>query len=65
MAAPGAGRRRENQLRELILKPPRCYPPRSPDPNLARPGAGAQAATHRRSGKALSVKLSDRVAEPS
>eukprot|EP00959_Pyramimonas_sp_CCMP1952_P444707 9311613-Pyramimonas_sp.AAC.1 len=32
MAASGAGRRRENQLHELILKPPLCYPPPSPDP---------------------------------
>ncbi|CAK0828842.1 unnamed protein product [Prorocentrum cordatum] len=32
---PGAGRRRENQLRELILKPPLCYAPLSPDPNVA------------------------------
>ena len=33
-AHPGAGRRQENQLRELILYPTLCYPTLLPAPNV-------------------------------
>ena len=38
MGAVGAGRRRENQLRELILYPTLCYPTLSSAPTLAVTG---------------------------
>ena len=37
-AHPGAGRRRENQLRELILYPALCCPTLSPAPRHGPPG---------------------------
>eukprot|EP00959_Pyramimonas_sp_CCMP1952_P463007 9484198-Pyramimonas_sp.AAC.2 len=57
MTASGAGRRWESQLRELILKPPLCYPPLSPGPNSLAKDPARCSSGCRNSGSRLRLRL--------